>query len=98
MNYNYLVAEYQQYLLEISTGHPTNERLIEMKESDANEYFAFLAEGRAPVDFLKPDRFGRFCRSLDSAKYTLLDELIKKRRMEPYIEELRGTRVLVDQL
>ena len=94
MNYNYLVAEYQQYLLEISTTHPTNERLIEMKESDANEYFAFLAEGRVPVDFLKPDRedYER------SPEYTLLDELIAKRLNETRIEELGGPWALFDEL
>jgi len=74
MNCHDLVQTYQQYLFEISTTHPTNERLIEMKESDANEYFAFLAEGRAPVDFLEDrEDYKR------SGEYTLLDGLIAKR-------------------
>ena len=83
-NWTYdLVQTYQQYLLEISTGRPTNERLIEMKESDANEYFAFLAEGRAPVDFLKPNR-----EDYERAyEYTLLDGLIAKRLVTWWSEE-----------
>jgi len=94
MDIQNLVQTYQQYLLEISTDHPTNERLVEMKESDANEYFAFLAEGRAPVDFLKPDRedYER------SPEYTLLDELIAKRLNETRIEELGGPWALFDEL
>ena len=94
MNCHYLVHTYQQYLLEISTTHPTNERLKEMKESDANEYFAFLAEGHVPVDFLE-DMRNKYERS---SEYTLLEELIATHLNERHINELGGTWALFDQL
>ena len=90
-----LVHTYQQYLLEISTTHPTDKRLEEMKESDANEYFAFLQEGRNPEDFLKPneDDYER------SSEYTLLDTHIAIRLNENHhVDESGDTWALFDQL
>ena len=93
MNCHDLVQTYQQYLFEISNTHPTNERLKEMKESDANEYFAFLAEGHVPVDFLENrEDYER------ASDYTLLEELIATHLNERHINELGGTWALFDQL
>jgi hypothetical protein len=86
-----LVQTYQQYLLEITNSHPTNERLKEMKNSDANEYFAYLAEGRSPKKWRKED-YERSC------EYTLLDDHIATHLNENHIDELGGTWALFDQL
>jgi len=86
-----LVRTYQSYLFEITNSRPSDERLKEMKDSDANEYFAFLAEERPPNEWEEED-YER------SGEYTILDEMIADQLNENHINELGGNWALFDQL